>query len=66
MDLTWSSKDTKDAIHIERDLMQVVPRKQWTYVSHALIWHGRKVCSARRPKCEECTINGVCPSAFEV
>lgn len=65
LDLTWTSKDTKDAVKIERDLMQVIPRKEWTYISHALIWHGRGVCPARRPKCEECPLNGFCPAAFD-
>lgn len=61
--LTWTSKNPKDAVRIERDLMQVVPRKQWTYLGHALIWHGRKVCPARKPKCESCTLAKNCPSA---
>ena len=64
LDLTWSSKNDKDAVKIEQDLVQVIPRKAWTYVSHALIWHGRKVCSARKPKCDQCTLNKLCPSAF--
>lgn len=61
--LTWTSKDAKDAVKIERDLMEVVPRDQWTFLSHALIWHGRKVCSARKPKCAQCTLSSHCPSA---
>lgn len=48
---------------IERDLMAVVPRKDWTIFSHLLILHGRKTCIARRPKCEECVINRLCPSS---
>ena len=66
MDLTRSSKDTKDAVKIEQDLMKVVPRKDWTFVSHALIWHGRKVCTARKPRCDECTLARSCPSAGQV
>jgi endonuclease III len=62
--LTWTSKDEKDAVKIEQDLMQVVPREDWTYLSHALIWHGRRVCSARKPDCAGCGINKLCPSAF--
>lgn len=62
--LTWSSKNDKDAVRIEQDLMQVVPRKKWTFTSHALIWHGRRICTARKPKCEECVLNALCPSAF--
>ncbi len=61
--LTWKSKDSKDAVKIERDLMQVIPRKSWTYMGHALIWHGRKVCPARKPKCDECKLVKLCPSA---
>jgi len=62
--LTWRSKDDKDAVKIERDLMQVLPRDEWTFVGHALIWHGRKVCMARKPNCAECTLAKNCPSAF--
>lgn len=48
---------------IERDLMELVPRKDWTIFSHLLILHGRKTCIARRPKCESCRINDLCPSS---
>ncbi|MGH8623683.1 MAG: endonuclease III domain-containing protein, partial [Burkholderiales bacterium] len=48
---------------IERDLMALVPRDKWTWLSHALILHGRGVCIARRPKCESCVINRLCPSS---
>ena len=49
--LTWSSKNNKDAVKIEQDLCEVLPRKEWIYVGHALIWHGRRVCTARKPDC---------------
>ncbi len=62
--LTWRSKDSKDAVKIEQDLMEVCPRKEWTYLGHALIWHGRKVCSARKPKCGDCNLVDLCPSAY--
>jgi endonuclease-3 len=62
--LTWTSKDEKDAVKIEQDLMEVLPREEWTYTGHALIWHGRRVCTARNPKCGQCTLNQLCPSAF--
>lgn len=65
LDLTWTSKDTKDAVKIERDLMAVVPQKDWTYFSHSIIWHGRQVCIARRPRCDECLLAPDCPNAFE-
>jgi endonuclease-3 len=61
--LTWSSKDGKDAVRIERDLMEVLPRKDWIFAGHALIWHGRRVCSARKPDCAACTLAKDCPSA---
>jgi endonuclease-3 len=48
---------------IERDLMALVPRNDWTIFSHLLILHGRKTCIARRPRCEVCTINRWCPSS---
>lgn len=62
--LTWRGKNEKDATKIERDLMEVIPREEWTYLSHALIWHGRKVCTARKPNCGGCVLNEDCPSAF--
>ncbi len=62
--LTWRSKDDKDAKKIEADLIEVLPREQWTFVGHALIWHGRRVCSARKPNCAGCTLSRMCPSAF--
>lgn len=48
---------------IERDLMALVPRAKWTWFSHTLILHGRKVCIARRPRCESCVVNRLCPSS---
>lgn len=64
--LTWNHKDSKDAIRIEKDLMRVIDQKDWTYISHALIWHGRKVCSARKPACDKCGLANDCPSAERV
>jgi len=48
---------------IETDLMALYPRDRWTLLSHLLIWHGRRVCIARRPKCEECVVSHLCPSS---
>ncbi len=48
---------------IERELMALFPRADWTLLSHLLIWHGRRICIARRPKCELCVVNALCPSA---
>ncbi len=53
----------RDPVKIERDLMALVPRDKWTWFSHALILHGRRVCIARRPKCEICVVNRLCPSS---
>jgi endonuclease-3 len=47
---------------IERDLMTLVPRRHWAMLSHWLIWHGRRRCSARKPDCSNCEIRGLCPS----
>jgi len=55
-----------DPEKIERDLMQAVPKKDWTVFSHLLILHGRNVCKARKPACGDCVVNDLCPSAFEV
>lgn len=49
---------------IEQDLMVLVPREDWAILSHLLIWHGRRVCIARRPKCGECVLNSICPSSL--
>lgn len=51
---------------IERDLMALIPREDWTLVSHLLIWHGRRVCIARQPRCEICALRKLCPSARAV
>lgn len=51
---------------IERDLMELVPQPQWTLFSHLLIFHGRNLCIARKPKCADCPVNTLCPSAFKV
>ncbi len=53
----------KDAGKIEGDLIELVPRKDWIIFSHLLIFHGRRVCKARRPLCEECVVEKLCPSS---
>ncbi|MCK4659466.1 MAG: endonuclease III [Phycisphaerae bacterium] len=63
MALTWRSKDSKGAVKIETDLMELLPRKDWAYFAHAMIHHGRLVCLARKPKCEQCALAKWCPSA---
>ena len=51
-----------DPKKIEQDLMQVIPREKWILFSHQLIWHGRRVCQARKPKCIECNLQSLCYS----
>jgi endonuclease-3 len=53
----------EDPVKIERDLVRLVPREEWGIFPHLLIWHGRRVCIARRPLCEECAVNDLCPSS---
>jgi endonuclease-3 len=53
----------EDPVKIERDLRRLVPREDWARFPHLLIWHGRRVCLARRPRCERCVVNDLCPSS---
>jgi endonuclease-3 len=53
----------EDPVKIERDLIKFVPRGDWGRFPHLLIWHGRRICDARRPMCERCVINDLCPSS---
>jgi len=53
----------EDPVKIERDLRRLVPRRDWTRFPHLLIWHGRRVCDARRPRCEDCVVNDLCPAS---
>ncbi len=50
-------------VKIERDLMALFPRRRWTMLAHVLIFHGRQVCNARRPRCNECAISHLCPAS---
>jgi endonuclease III len=52
-----------DPVKIEQDLMELIPREDWALVSHLLIFHGRRICVARRPRCWECVLSDFCPSA---
>jgi endonuclease III len=58
LDLTQHTDPKK----IEKDLMKIIPQDRWILFSHQLIWHGRKVCQARRPKCMECNLERICYS----
>ncbi len=52
-----------DPVKIERALMPLFPRPSWTLLSHLLIWHGRRVCDAKKPRCADCVLRRICPSA---
>jgi endonuclease-3 len=52
-----------DPVRIERDLMKLVPRADWGRFPHLLIWHGRRVCLARAPRCPACVVNDLCPAS---
>jgi endonuclease-3 len=52
-----------DPVKIEHDLQRVVPRADWARFPHLLIWHGRRICEARRPRCEDCVLEDLCPSS---
>ena len=52
-----------DPVKIERDLMAVAPRERWIDLGHQLIWHGRRICHAKKPECTACPLAPVCPSA---
>ncbi len=57
--LGWTRET--DAVKAERDLNRIIPKGRWTWISHALIQHGRRICTARRPQCERCTLADLCP-----
>lgn len=52
-----------DPVKVERALQPLFPQESWTMLSHLMIWHGRRVCDARKPRCGECTLADICPSA---
>lgn len=52
-----------DPVKVERALIPLFPREQWTMLSHLMIWHGRRTCDARKPKCGDCALADICPSA---
>jgi endonuclease-3 len=52
-----------DPKNIEQDLMRIIPREKWILFSHQIIWHGRKLCYARKPKCVECSLETICHAA---
>ncbi len=58
----WTQSE--DPVKVEQDLMRIIPQKDWLDLSHLLIYHGRAICTARKPACERCEIAALCPSAF--
>lgn len=56
--------EESDPVRVERDLMAILPQEEWIDFSHRLIHHGRRVCDARKPACDRCNMNRLCPSAF--
>jgi endonuclease-3 len=60
--LGWTSET--DAVKVERELNERIARRDWVRVGHELILHGRRVCTSRKPKCDACVLNDLCPSAF--
>ena len=60
----WTAYD--DPVKVEQDLMRLVPRQDWLDLSHLLIYHGRAICQARKPLCQQCALTKLCPSAFRV
>jgi endonuclease-3 len=53
----------KDPVKVEQELMPLIPQEDWAMLAHVLIFHGRRVCDARAPKCEICVLNEICPSS---
>jgi endonuclease III len=60
--LGWSSGKTAE--HVERDLMALFPKERWLDVGDVLIWHGRRICHARKPDCPSCSVKSLCPSSW--
>jgi endonuclease III len=63
--LGFSSRDSKDAVKIEQDLLELVPKRHWGRVSYLFIDHGRAICDAKKPLCGDCPIERLCPSSQE-
>ena len=56
----WTEED--DPVRVERDVAKLIPKKEWTHLSHRLIWHGRRICHSRKPACGACPLAKLCPS----
>ena len=57
--LGWTKFE--DPVKVEQDLNRAIPKERWTWISHALIQHGRRICTSQRPKCDLCTLSDICP-----
>ena len=57
----WSQET--DPVKVENDVAKLIPEKEWTLLSHKLIWHGRRICHSRKPECRICPLAKLCPSA---
>ena len=57
--------DNKNPEKIEQDLMKLYPKEEWNKVTYLLIEHGRAICQAKKPKCDECVLSNICPSSFK-
>jgi len=66
MGLAPSARNSKEAERIERDLMTLFPQDTWTWLAHALMQHGRTICTARKPQCDRCPLAPDCPSAGQL
>ena len=64
--LGLTSRKNNQGDKVEKELMDLVPRKDWTLFAHLLIFHGRQICTARKPDCAACPVSELCPSAFKV
>ncbi len=58
----WGWTEQEDPVKVEADIAALIPKKEWTMLSHRAIWHGRRVCHARKPACGACPIAALCPS----
>ena len=54
----------KTPLEVELGLQKIIPREKWADTHHRLIWHGREICKARKPKCDDCPLNKICPSSL--
>ena len=60
--LGWASSN-KDPVKVEKELMTLLPQSEWITISHLLVFHGRRICIARRPNCAACQLNDICPAS---